>query len=436
MVDADESSQGRLSDVEPSSSSTSAPSAATTERPTLASLQSFLESSPNPEWKLSHDADLVCVLGDLSRKFQVAAKATSQRLMDLEDEVDKCKVEIRTTITSLMMLSSGQFVENRVYDEADTQEADAEESKAEALPSSKYTEGKTHVAVMDEAVKKGMRALNLAYIEQEDNPEDCCYYYECSDGDVFNSRPLPYVVGSEEFNNSRTAGLGDEDEASGGTDYVARDSYQSSGAGTQDARSFSSNDAMRGDRGFSVDDDDYDEEEEDDEIDDDDDDDDDDAGDEDESTYSERQSFRPSGARPTSLSAASELSQDFSEYSDDDNGNDGSTNGAPNAGQGSVSDIRAAIASQMNRHNRARRRTSSGNSESSDGRNRSGTDDSWASKPTLSEKKAKRGGESSTKSKRDSSSKSATGSKREKNRQENNNGDSGGEIIADDNVDM
>ena len=434
MVDADESSQGRLSDVEPSSSSTSAPSAATTERPTLASLQSFLESSPNPEWKLSHDADLVCVLGDLSRKFQVAAKATSQRLMDLEDEVDKCKVEIRTTITSLMMLSSGQFVENRVYDEADTQEADAEESKAEALPSSKYTEGKTHVAVMDEAVKKGMRALNLAYIEQEDNPEDCCYYYECSDGDVFNSRPLPYVVGSEEFNNSRTAGLGDEDEASGGTDYVARDSYQSSGAGTQDARSFSSNDAMRGDRGFSVDDDDYDEEEEeDDEIDDDDDD---DAGDEDESTYSERQSFRPSGARPTSLSAASELSQDFSEYSDDDNGNDGSTNGAPNAGQGSVSDIRAAIASQMNRHNRARRRTSSGNSESSDGRNRSGTDDSWASKPTLSEKKAKRGGESSTKSKRDSSSKSATGSKREKNRQENNNGDSGGESIADDNVDM
>ena len=434
MVDADESSQGRLSDVEPSSSSTSAPSAATTERPTLASLQSFLESSPNPEWKLSHDADLVCVLGDLSRKFQVAAKATSQRLMDLEDEVDKCKVEIRTTITSLMMLSSGQFVENRVYDEADTQEADAEESKAEALPSSKYTEGKTHVAVMDEAVKKGMRALNLAYIEQEDNPEDCCYYYECSDGDVFNSRPLPYVVGSEEFNNSRTAGLGDEDEASGGTDYVARDSYQSSGAGTQDARSFSSNDAMRGDRGFSVDDDDYDEEEE--EDDDIDDDDDDDAGDEDESTYSERQSFRPSGARPTSLSAASELSQDFSEYSDDDNGNDGSTNGAPNAGQGSVSDIRAAIASQMNRHNRARRRTSSGNSESSDGRNRSGTDDSWASKPTLSEKKAKRGGESSTKSKRDSSSKSATGSKREKNRQENNNGDSGGESIADDNVDM
>jgi hypothetical protein len=38
--------------------------------------------------------------------------------------------------------------------------------------------------------------------------DDDCYYYPCADDDVFNHRPLPFIIGSREFMESGCAGLG------------------------------------------------------------------------------------------------------------------------------------------------------------------------------------------------------------------------------------
>ncbi len=58
-------------------------------------------------------------------------------------------------------------------------------------------------------------------VEEDDDDEDSFYYYESSPQDLFNQRPLPFVVGSVEFLNSVDGGIGedivndDEDDSDG-----------------------------------------------------------------------------------------------------------------------------------------------------------------------------------------------------------------------------
>jgi hypothetical protein len=47
--------------------------------------------------------------------------------------------------------------------------------------------------------------------DDDDVGDDYCYYYPCAMGDVFNQRPLPFVIGSVEFMASGCAGLDDDD---------------------------------------------------------------------------------------------------------------------------------------------------------------------------------------------------------------------------------
>lgn len=54
-------------------------------------------------WNLSHDADLCNILTSLSAKFQLTASATANRLRDLEEEVEECKVNVRGAIGELQV---------------------------------------------------------------------------------------------------------------------------------------------------------------------------------------------------------------------------------------------------------------------------------------------------------------------------------------------
>ena len=95
-----------------------------------------------------------------------------------------------------------------------------------------YNCSSTGDSFVDNAIANGMNALSLfldpslprplrRLVGQNETHEnsanaielDSCYYYDSVKEDEFNHRPLPYVVGTVEFNNSVTAGLGGiEDE--------------------------------------------------------------------------------------------------------------------------------------------------------------------------------------------------------------------------------
>ena len=46
--------------------------------------------------------------------------------------------------------------------------------------------------------------------EEEEEEDNNCYYYPSAEEDMFNQRPLPFIIGSREFMESSCVGLGDE----------------------------------------------------------------------------------------------------------------------------------------------------------------------------------------------------------------------------------
>ena len=65
----------------------------------------------------------------------------------------------------------------------------------------------------DLAIQKGIDSLKIFhdshdYVSdhffglEEEEDENLCHYYESSQSDIFNQRPLPFVVGSEELHKS------------------------------------------------------------------------------------------------------------------------------------------------------------------------------------------------------------------------------------------
>ena len=53
---------------------------------------------------------------------------------------------------------------------------------------------------------------NMVVVDtEEDIIGDNCYFYHSADGDGFNQRPLPFIIGSREFMESSCGGNGDDD---------------------------------------------------------------------------------------------------------------------------------------------------------------------------------------------------------------------------------
>ena len=73
--------------------------------------------SHTSRWTLATDNKLINQLFTLSESFQTKASATSNALLDLEAETNRINCSLKNTVNELLMLSDGQFVENRVYDE-------------------------------------------------------------------------------------------------------------------------------------------------------------------------------------------------------------------------------------------------------------------------------------------------------------------------------
>ena len=54
--------------------------------------------------------------------------------------------------------------------------------------------------------------INTTITDGEENfIGENCYFYPAADADVFNSRPLPFIVGSREFMESSCGGDGEFD---------------------------------------------------------------------------------------------------------------------------------------------------------------------------------------------------------------------------------
>lgn len=200
------------------------------------------ESSP---WDLSHDALLATLLHEFTNHIVQRTHAVSTEVQKLQSSVNKVGVDV-ATVQNEWMKCSRTIVMEQVVTEDESSESDSSDDKnneeqteqAEGKEIGSDDDSAAEIARLEEeeksAIQDGMKALSLFYDAKQamrasdgtgdeiglDNDEylnsfdaeddvmgDNCYYYPSADGDVFNQRPLPFIVGSREFMESSSAGL-------------------------------------------------------------------------------------------------------------------------------------------------------------------------------------------------------------------------------------
>lgn len=191
-------------------------------------------------WNLASDSKLLEYLQQFSAGVTDRTKSFVDKVDNLSFEVAESEVSLKNTFNEFLMLGNSQFIENvttlnslasviadlickknvvtqRVYD-------DDEDDEQDTAADSKFSDGPTYVdpvANLKEAFTLGQSALKLFFFEdsQDDKFEVSFYIMYCDESishryhstfaqDIYNVRPLPYIIGTKSYIDSADAGLG------------------------------------------------------------------------------------------------------------------------------------------------------------------------------------------------------------------------------------
>ncbi|DAZ92755.1 TPA: hypothetical protein N0F65_000580, partial [Lagenidium giganteum] len=207
-----------------------------TETKTLADLAKDVK-----KWTLHSDYELHVFLKNYSANLFMRTKQVEDSVRDIAMAADTAHVRLKNTFNEFLMLSNNQFIENRVYDEeqedfglgdtastsqatpAGTAEGDSSNTsntvataEAEgAAAATASTDGAAKTSGGDSVVNKyrsaldmGMEAMKLfALLDDEDDRSDTSSQFDTV-LDIYNERPLPFIIGTREFLEDETLGLG------------------------------------------------------------------------------------------------------------------------------------------------------------------------------------------------------------------------------------
>ncbi|KAE8979276.1 hypothetical protein PF011_g22918 [Phytophthora fragariae] len=237
-------------DAQPADEPADAPS---NEKKTLADLAREVSS-----WTLHSDHELHAFLKQYSADLFARTKELEDSVRDIAAEADAAHVRLKNTFNQFLMLSNNQFIENRVYDEEQedffgveaapekekTEEKEKEKEK-ETDASAESKDGGTKAAAESivskyrSALDMGMEAMKLFVMmdEEEDDKSDTSSQFDTV-LDIYNERPLPFIIGTREFLEDEALGLGAAPE-----DYSDSDSDSSYGSSYSSSDSDSASDA-------------------------------------------------------------------------------------------------------------------------------------------------------------------------------------------------
>lgn len=205
-------------------------------------LQSQSSQVSEPEtiekWDLSADALLATCLREYSTRLARQTQTIATEIRNLGHRVSQVEIEVRQCQSDLADKSSKIFIEHAVAEDA-PDETDRDRHLPRELGGDD-ADSSADIARLEEeensAIAEGMKALALFYDPMRRQPatdnsseggesggaagaesdyldashgDDCCVY-PSAENDIFNNRPLPYIVGSPEFYQSSSAGLADD----------------------------------------------------------------------------------------------------------------------------------------------------------------------------------------------------------------------------------
>lgn len=215
------------------------------------------------EWDLSKDALLATLLHELSSHIQSRTHHVSSKIRTLQNSVNQVGVEVGLVQQQWMKKSHDICMEQVVGEYDDEHDTESEEGEGSDVRNKQVydddekdddDDSSADIARLEAeekaAIQNGMKALsyffdpkrksnkqpvindndkgknedsnisdesdhhdNIIISTEEDNMiGDNCYFYPAADADVFNQRPLPFIVGSREFmESSCCVGVEEED---------------------------------------------------------------------------------------------------------------------------------------------------------------------------------------------------------------------------------
>ncbi|XP_051472876.1 WASH complex subunit 2-like isoform X2 [Apus apus] len=181
-------------------------------------------------WSLASDAGLLQFLQEFSQQTISRTHEIKKQVDGLINETKATDCRLHNVFNDFLMLSNTQFIENRVYDE------EVEEPIPKADAGDKTEQEKTReqkeadlIPKIQEAVNYGLQVLDSAFeqldikagnsdSEEEESNERMELILEPKD--LYIDRPLPYLIGSQQFMEQDDVGLGDlsSEEGSVGSD--------------------------------------------------------------------------------------------------------------------------------------------------------------------------------------------------------------------------
>ncbi|XP_054493055.2 WASH complex subunit 2A-like isoform X2 [Agelaius phoeniceus] len=190
------------------------------------SLDEIRKSSQS--WSLASDAGLLHFLREFSQQTISRTHEIKKQVDGLISETKATDCRLHNVFNDFLMLSNTQFIENRVYDE------EVEEPIPKADVGDKTEQEKTReqkeadlIPKIQEAVNYGLQVLDSAFeqldikagnsdSEEEESNERVELILEPKD--LYIDRPLPYLIGSQQFMEQDDVGLGDLSSEEGSVD--------------------------------------------------------------------------------------------------------------------------------------------------------------------------------------------------------------------------
>ncbi|XP_056350632.1 LOW QUALITY PROTEIN: WASH complex subunit 2A-like [Oenanthe melanoleuca] len=179
-------------------------------------------------WSLASDAGLLHFLQEFSQQTISRTHEIKKQVDGLISETKATDCRLHNVFNDFLMLSNTQFIENRVYDE------EVEEPIPKADVGDKTEQEKTReqkeadlIPKIQEAVNYGLQVLDSAFeqldikagnsdSEEEESNEKMELILEPKD--LYIDRPLPYLIGSQQFMEQDDVGLGDLSSEEGSVD--------------------------------------------------------------------------------------------------------------------------------------------------------------------------------------------------------------------------
>ncbi|XP_071604912.1 WASH complex subunit 2A-like isoform X1 [Heliangelus exortis] len=179
-------------------------------------------------WSLASDAGLLHFLQEFSQHTISRTHEITKQVDGLINETKATDCRLHNVFNDFLMLSNTQFIENRVYDE------EVEEPILKADAGDKTEQEKTReqkeadlIPKIQEAVNYGLQVLDSAFeqldikagnsdSEEEEINERMELILEPKD--LYIDRPLPYLIGSQQFMERDDVGLGDLSSEEGSVD--------------------------------------------------------------------------------------------------------------------------------------------------------------------------------------------------------------------------